>query len=1068
MKDYGFNTSVSDGSDQGQREPLAFRAGYFNVDEMTFEVLLSMASEYAATINYYNVANQKEGSWAALFNSNEAVIMALIATSDVQSIESGFTRLGMSELTEPAAYVIGVAAKLDFWLQRLTVAPTASAAQLRSNIHDMIGANLLPGLHTAAEVMLRSDSADASVAMADVSHLSTVWGATTAEGQYTFRHAAEVDLDNHEAVVEQLGAALLKMTASIRYLKTLVADMLEHSLQSESHEPAIGLFMVFLRLYEVAQQRLNRFSARHLDFYYRDCLNTAPRGRQSESLFLKFEPAAATGEFLVDREIAFSADKNRSAGERLHYLTTPLLVRRASVNALQTLFLQRNLLVSPECELGHVTRIKAYKRSQSATESPSTVEPMPLFGSAKRGMKLNGLADAEIGFCVASPLLALKEGRREIELSIDFSMPDAASVDAEFNDVNSVNSCETFKKWFGKIFSYYLLSGESFLNDQRHSRLVELVTEYGGDDGVCLSLLKRSWQDLFYRLFSRPFAITLSGESGWLEVKEYLVAPAIEDDGGVNSGLKISLSLGHDVEAVMSYDAEVHGGNRNCSVPMINVCLDPEASFFAYSLLNSVTIKSVEVEVAVKGVKDVVITNHLGRVDPTKPFTPFGPLPTRHSYIVMGSREAASKQLTAMELEIEWGELPTLSGGFSSHYQDYDFIPLNSDFKAEISVLQNGHWMPSKTEAQYRVAMFGSGRGGVVSEKSLLEVGAVDYFKPLDAADINERYEYRSGVRNGFLRLQMSSPENAFGHADYPLLLTRILSENARRKKPLAVPNAPYTPTIKQLSLNYKARTLIRPGIDLSFDRPPLDERLFHIHPFGIEQTYPSKIKGSMRLFPQYEDDGNLFVGITAQNLSGPLTLFFNLDEDVSRACLLQRPAIHWSCLTASGWLLLEDHRVLSDTTEGFLMSGVVTLDLPAGMICDSTLMPQGQYWLRVSVTSGAEDFSGLRSIFTNVGLLKCSTPEVDNNEESGGIAVDANWRPLKSVPGLAAVSSIGPVTGGGAAEDERRYRTRVSERLRHKGRATSAWDYEHLILERFPDVHKVKCFANNLAMSWL
>jgi hypothetical protein len=33
-----------------------------------------------------------------------------------------------------------------------------------------------------------------------------------------------------------------------------------------------------------------------------------------------------------------------------------------------------------------------------------------------------------------------------------------------------------------------------------------------------------------------------------------------------------------------------------------------------------------------------------------------------------------------------------------------------------------------------------------------------------------------------------------------------------------------------------------------------------------------------------------------------------------------------------------------------------------------------------------------------------------------------------------------------------------VSERLRHKQRAVSIWDYEHLILQAFPSVYKVKC----------
>ena len=34
----------------------------------------------------------------------------------------------------------------------------------------------------------------------------------------------------------------------------------------------------------------------------------------------------------------------------------------------------------------------------------------------------------------------------------------------------------------------------------------------------------------------------------------------------------------------------------------------------------------------------------------------------------------------------------------------------------------------------------------------------------------------------------------------------------------------------------------------------------------------------------------------------------------------------------------------------------------------------------------------------------------------------------------------------------------RVSERLRHKARALTMWDYEHIILEQFPEIYKVKC----------
>ena len=49
---------------------------------------------------------------------------------------------------------------------------------------------------------------------------------------------------------------------------------------------------------------------------------------------------------------------------------------------------------------------------------------------------------------------------------------------------------------------------------------------------------------------------------------------------------------------------------------------------------------------------------------------------------------------------------------------------------------------------------------------------------------------------------------------------------------------------------------------------------------------------------------------------------------------------------------------------------------------------------------------------------------------------------------------------GGKAAEQDEVFHTRISERLRHKQRALTAWDYERLVLERFPQIYKVKCLS--------
>src|SRR5690606_38307786 len=55
------------------------------------------------------------------------------------------------------------------------------------------------------------------------------------------------------------------------------------------------------------------------------------------------------------------------------------------------------------------------------------------------------------------------------------------------------------------------------------------------------------------------------------------------------------------------------------------------------------------------------------------------------------------------------------------------------------------------------------------------------------------------------------------------------------------------------------------------------------------------------------------------------------------------------------------------------------------------------------------------------------------------------------------------PVTssGGKTLEDDASWYRWVSERLRHKQRAVSPWDYERLILEAFPEIYKVKCIPH-------
>ncbi|NPE69149.1 hypothetical protein HLB25_21895, partial [Dickeya dadantii] len=53
------------------------------------------------------------------------------------------------------------------------------------------------------------------------------------------------------------------------------------------------------------------------------------------------------------------------------------------------------------------------------------------------------------------------------------------------------------------------------------------------------------------------------------------------------------------------------------------------------------------------------------------------------------------------------------------------------------------------------------------------------------------------------------------------------------------------------------------------------------------------------------------------------------------------------------------------------------------------------------------------------------------------------------------------PSTGGAPRESTRQFRQRLSEQLRHKGRALTGWDYERLVLQHFPDIDQARCFPH-------
>ncbi len=1126
---------TGDGPDQEQRFPAALAPGYFNVDELGFEQLLALSAELAAVLRFHDMENRANGNWAELFMGDEAVIMALMLSKDLDRTELDYLRHRGLDVAEQVLALFNLAAEINRWQQRLSLSGHESGLALSAKIATMIGERLADNLHDVGSVVEQLGTQHAALAAVDFGQFSALWSLTKLEQGYCFTRARQFSMDDETKLEMVLRTAFYSFLNGLSQLKVMAATALAESLKNQRHEPAMGLFLAFLQLFRRLQNRVNSFTQRHLDFYYRDVLRATPRERAPDCTHLLFTTEAGSSGILIPKGTAFSAGKDQALQEVVYLTDNDLTITDARVTAINTLYLERDCLISPERELGYVTRIKAHTLPSMATNQPVA---WPIFGATPRGVAAAATADAKLGFAIASPMLLLKEGRRKIVLTILLDDPvdldvslatfrnhldDNATV-LDSSDLTEKLFCHIFSRFlalqqppvdraarlhladkargliatlpmaqlreiakgdlpaqrgmihklyllarlqqaeseteflqhFGPLFSRYLLCQQAWL-DQNHKQSILLrastLLSAGAYEHV-KDLLQQERGNLFYKLVKQIFNISLTSASGWHAVKDYAVVPAFSLVDEIDNGLQIELTLASEVDAIIPYDAQLHDGQWQTLLPMMQLHINPQANFYPYSLFDGFLLKELAITVDVEGIRDILAYNNHGQIDARKPFNPFGPIATSSSYFAFGNYELAKKQIQYLKVHVEWAGLPQGKGGFSEHYSGYDQPYDNDTFVVDVGTLQAGKWWPAEGEMRYRLGLFDSeSMSYKVSNTKSLDIHVLNYSRPITATLSEEEFALYAKSRNGLYRLMLAGATDPFGHGCYTTLLTRVLSQNARLKKPGPIPNPPYVPLVNQISLDYRASSVINVGAMPTTTTADMAEKIFHIHPFGIESINAVMIEAGQPFLPPHHDDGNLYIGLAAAKMGGLITLFFDIAEDSAQTIASQRPEIGWFYLASNRWWRLAQAQVVSDTTNGFLSSGIVTLDIPVGIDCENTVMPGGRYWLRASSSGDLNSFCSLRSVQTQALRVQ----RRDNHDSQDMVL--KRWQPMASITGLGKISQIGGILKGRQYETPRQLKTRISERLRHKHRATTAWDYEHLVMEHFPDVFKIKCF---------
>ncbi|MEW7289059.1 hypothetical protein [Aquimarina sp. 2304DJ70-9] len=269
------------------------------------------------------------------------------------------------------------------------------------------------------------------------------------------------------------------------------------------------------------------------------------------------------------------------------------------------------------------------------------------------------------------------------------------------------------------------------------------------------------------------------------------------------------------------------------------------------------------------------------------------------------------------------------------------------------------------------------------------------------------------------------------------------------------LPNEPYTPQIKSIFVDYKAKAEIE------------DMDIVHLYPFK-DTSKQENIVNEPTLFPYFDDEGTLFIGIEKITVGGSLSMLFQLAEATANS-ELDRAEINWQYLSNNEWKPLEyDFKVISDTTDGFTVSGITTIIIPEDINNDGNTVMQGPfYWLKVAAPENVKAVAETIGIHTQAAKTSARITELNDKTrleealEAGGIAklVEADFN-------IKKVEQLYPSFGGRVPEANGHFYTRVSEHLKHKGRALMLTDYEKIVLEGFPEIYKAKCITHTMGLS--
>jgi len=1073
------------GTSQTQRALDALLAKCALVDERTDADLILLTKKYSAWLNYYDNTNTINGDWQQLMGKDIAVVIAAIAEWRINDYASFIKYLNETIVNAPTDadaknnfkilfdFVFSITAALDDAYKHLAddlsyktflsvsiVSKVAAPLSILFQYYEsFVTGSLIDPTSTHTDALTPVDDIIYSqnftfdplkkvFVISSQKQLESIFTVDPPVTAFPITLTGTVHEDIDHILTHNLftGALQSFISGIVNIVSRTPAYLSEAMDNYPTHAPHYALYLAFIKLFGFAQQHLNQYTKKHLDFYYKQVLQLSNNVAEADFVHLVFELQKNIDQHLLPKGTSFKAGKDANNKDLFYSLTDDLVVQTANVETLKSIYLNKDntpvtLYASP---------IANSEDGQGGKLLTADNSWLP-FGNPKN------IHQASIGFAVASNVLYLNEGKRTITLT--FTCNSLAGIaSADLSGIFSVQLTGK-KSWYtAPVYTASVINNTTF----------SLTAVLEGDAPAIVSYSSKVHGGNFDTTLPMV-QVLLNGYTSYQKIK----IPRING---------VTISVG--VDAVKNLILQNDDGKVNPAKPFKPFGDFPEngASFIIGSKeifqkqLTKLTIDfdwqeaplsktTVNISSLAKGswlsvasgtslyASSIVITDLQQRVSNPQTFNDLN----AHNSLTADITSVVNKGL-AFEVN------NALSMNMSSLTQDDRPFNVKNIINSGLSLDRS---YVSKSGIHNMTIAAPIDRQDATGPKEIDITGLERVVQSPEDFTPNEDYSITSV--DGYLKLEMIGDDyslNTF-QKNIPHPSVKVVYDTTDTNKIVgytvdtsAVP-VPNHPVLKSINVKYTAEDSV------VFSKTDFTNRsnfFYHLEPFGFREIHPAITTDALTLLPVFniedgittDDGGELWIGLNNAKADETFSILFQV-SDGSANPLKNMTQVSWYYLSNNNWLPFNKQSV-TDQTNNLTSSGLVIFNIPANATLINSRADNGLIWIKAGVQHDTDAICNLiavdvnsakaqfiQDIANNIIFTKILPPNIISKPAVADAALKKTQQPYTSF-------------GGRVQETDDQFYQRVSERLRHKNRAITTWDYERLILQYFPQVFKVKC----------